>query len=255
LISLLPGCEGLTLIFVETKRGADGLENFLVQEGINATSIHGDRSQPEREEALSNFKCGRCPVLVATDVAARGLDIPNVLHVINYDLPNNIDDYVHRIGRTGRCGNTGTAIAFVNEKNKPILRDLRDLLDETKQEIPRWFDGLISRESYGGGGGGGGRGRGRGGRGSSRSFGARDARDGPRDHGWNDRPSSGFGNRNNTSSNTSSSFGPRGGTPRGANGSGGGGGGGGGSRGNASGGDYGGRSFNRKFSNDGGDAW
>lgn len=114
-MDILPKCDGLTLIFTETKRGADALENFLYQEGVNATSIHGDRSQTEREMALHNFRCGRCPVLVATDVAARGLDIPNVMHVINYDLPNNIDDYVHRIGRTGRAGNHGTAIAFVNE--------------------------------------------------------------------------------------------------------------------------------------------
>jgi superfamily II DNA/RNA helicase len=93
-LTILPECEGLTLIFVETKRNADILESFLIKEGIQATSIHGDRSQPEREEALQMFRCGRCPVLVATDVAARGLDIPNVLHVINYDLPNDIDSYV-----------------------------------------------------------------------------------------------------------------------------------------------------------------
>jgi len=173
LMSILPKCEGLTLIFVETKRGADTLEDYLSREGIPAASIHGDRTQPERESALQMFKCGRCPVLVATDVAARGLDIPNVLHVINYDLPNNIDDYVHRIGRTGRMGNKGTAIAFVNEKNKPILRDLRDLLEESKQDIPRWFDNLTREASWTGGGGGNrsrGRGRGRG------NFGGRDYR-------------------------------------------------------------------------------
>jgi superfamily II DNA/RNA helicase len=119
--------EGLTLIFVETKRGADALETWLYMQGFNATSIHGDRSQFEREAALKAFKSGQSPVMVATDVAARGLDIPAVSHVINYDsaspplffnlvypnvglfdfvsVPNDIDDYVHRIGRTGRAGN------------------------------------------------------------------------------------------------------------------------------------------------------
>jgi len=187
LTSILPKCEGLTLIFVETKRAADALEDFLIREGINATSIHGDRTQQEREQALQMFRCGRCPVLVATDVAARGLDIPNVMHVIDYDLPNNIDDYVHRIGRTGRCGHAGTAIGFVSEKNRPILRDLYDLLVEAKQEVPRWFDNLAQHtySGYGGGGRGGGRGRGRG-RGS---FGGRDFR---RDRG-DDFSSSGGG--------------------------------------------------------------
>lgn len=169
LMSILPKCEGLTLIFTETKRGADGLENFLYEQGVNATSIHGDRSQQERETALQNFRCGRCPVLVATDVAARGLDIPNVLHVINYDMPNNIDDYVHRIGRTGRCGNHGTAIAFVNEDNRNILRDLYDLLVENNQKIEKWFYELMQAGSSrppsfrgsGIGRGGGARGRGR----------------------------------------------------------------------------------------------
>lgn len=128
LLQLLSQCEGLTLIFVETKRNADYLEHQLCNEGIEATSIHGDRTQDERERALQYFRCGRCPVLVATDVASRGLDIPDVRCVINYDLPNNIDDYVHRIGRTGRAGNKGTAISFVDEKKSTILRDLYDLM-------------------------------------------------------------------------------------------------------------------------------
>ena len=107
LLSYLPSCDGLTLIFVETKRNADALEAQLYHEGITATTIHGDRTQEQRETALQEFRRGVCPVLVATDVASRGLDIPNVLHVINFDLPTQIDDYVHRIGRTGRCGNIG----------------------------------------------------------------------------------------------------------------------------------------------------
>jgi ATP-dependent RNA helicase DDX3X len=95
---------GLTLVFVETKRMADMLSDFLITNNFPATAIHGDRSQRERESALATFRSGRTPIMVATAVAARGLDIPNVTHVINYDLPSDIDDYVHRIGRTGRAG-------------------------------------------------------------------------------------------------------------------------------------------------------
>ena len=86
--------EGLILIFVETKRNCDHVEDVLCGRGFPACSIHGDKSQREREDALRAFKTGRCPVLVATDVAARGLDIPNVTHVINFDIPTDIDEYV-----------------------------------------------------------------------------------------------------------------------------------------------------------------
>ena len=100
--------EQLTLVFVETKRGADALEEFLYRDGYPVTSIHGDRSQREREDALKRFRSGKTPILVATAVAARGLDIPHVKHVINFDLPSDVEEYVHRIGRTGRMGNLGT---------------------------------------------------------------------------------------------------------------------------------------------------
>ncbi|GFG30573.1 hypothetical protein Cfor_10491 [Coptotermes formosanus] len=100
-----PTPESLTLVFVETKKGADSLEEFLHHEGYPVTSIHGDRSQREREEALRRFRSGATPILVATAVAARGLDIPHVKHVINFDLPSDVEEYVHRIGRTGRMGN------------------------------------------------------------------------------------------------------------------------------------------------------
>ncbi|KAJ6222945.1 hypothetical protein RDWZM_001490 [Blomia tropicalis] len=118
------GPESLTLIFVETKKGADCLENFLEVNGCQVTSIHGDRSQNEREGALHSFRNGHTPILVATAVAARGLDIPNVKHVINFDLPNDIEEYVHRIGRTGRVGNLGLATSFFNDKNRNIAGDL-----------------------------------------------------------------------------------------------------------------------------------
>ena len=156
---------GLTLIFVETKRMADMLSDFLIASNLPATSIHGDRSQREREMALATFRSGRTPVLVATAVAARGLDIPNVTHVINYDLPSDIDDYVHRIGRTGRAGNTGISTAFFNRGNRNIVRDLVELLREANQDIPNWLEAIARESSFNGsyrgrGGRGGGRGRG-----------------------------------------------------------------------------------------------
>ena len=163
--------EGLILIFVETKRNCDYVEDVLCERGFPAASIHGDKSQREREDALRAFKTGRCPVLVATDVAARGLDIPNVTQVVNYDLPSNIDDYVHRIGRTGRAGNMGAALSFVNERNSGVVRELREMLEENGQEVPQW---LTQMSSYGGRSSGGGGGR-RGGRGGG-GFGSRDYR-------------------------------------------------------------------------------
>ncbi|ODM24179.1 ATP-dependent RNA helicase ded1 [Aspergillus cristatus] len=155
------GTTGLTLIFVETKRMADTLSDFLLNQRFPATAIHGDRTQRERERALDMFRSGRCPILVATAVAARGLDIPNVTHVVNYDLPTDIDDYVHRIGRTGRAGNTGIATAFFNRGNRGVVRDLIDLLKEANQEIPSFLESIAREGSgYGGRGGRGGRGRG-----------------------------------------------------------------------------------------------
>ncbi|KNA25897.1 hypothetical protein SOVF_001800 [Spinacia oleracea] len=145
------GKQALTLVFVETKKGADALEHWLGMNGFPATSIHGDRTQQERELALRSFKTGNTPILVATDVAARGLDIPHVAHVINFDLPNDIDDYVHRIGRTGRAGKSGLATAFFNENNQSLARPLAELMQEANQEVPEWLVRYASRASYGGG--------------------------------------------------------------------------------------------------------
>lgn len=166
LLDILQAQEtGLTLIFVETKRMADALCDFLLNQNFPATSIHGDRTQRERERALELFRTGQCPILVATAVAARGLDIPNVTHVVNYDLPTDIDDYVHRIGRTGRAGNTGISTAFFNRGNRGVVRDLIELLKEANQEVPTFLEAIARESSFGGrSGGGGGRpgGRGRG---------------------------------------------------------------------------------------------
>jgi ATP-dependent RNA helicase DDX3X len=156
--------KGRTLIFAETKKDTDQLARFLFNQGFQASGIHGDRSQNERESALRSFKSGRIQILVATDVAARGLDIEEVQHVINYDLPKTIDSYVHRIGRTGRAGNTGVATSYFNDTSKGIARDLIKLLTESKQFIPAFlavfqneprgkFGGRgFGGSSYGGGG-------------------------------------------------------------------------------------------------------
>ncbi|XP_073919279.1 ATP-dependent RNA helicase DDX3X-like isoform X5 [Castor canadensis] len=142
------GKDSLTLVFVETKKGADSLEDFLYHEGYACTSIHGDRSQRDREKALHQFCSGKSPILVATAVAARGLDISNVKHVINFDLPSDIEEYVHRIGRTGRVGNLGFATSFFNERNINITKDLLDLLIEAKQEVPSWLESMAYEHHY-----------------------------------------------------------------------------------------------------------
>ncbi|XP_073137914.1 DEAD-box ATP-dependent RNA helicase 37-like [Henckelia pumila] len=139
--------QALTLVFVETKKGADSLEHWLCINGFPATAIHGDRTQQEREYALRSFKSGKTPILVATDVAARGLDIPHVAHVVNFDLPNDIDDYVHRIGRTGRAGKTGLATAFFNDNNASLAKSLTDLMQEANQEVPAWLSRFEVRSS------------------------------------------------------------------------------------------------------------
>ncbi|KAJ6172581.1 RNA helicase (Dbp) [Penicillium chermesinum] len=151
------------LIFTGTKRIADEITRFLRQDGWPALSIHGDKQQNERDWVLNEFKQGKSPIMVATDVASRGIDVRDITHVLNYDYPNNSEDYVHRIGRTGRAGAKGTAITFFTTDNAKQARDLVTILTEAKQQIdPR----LAEMVRYGGGGGGGGRwggGRGRGG--------------------------------------------------------------------------------------------
>ncbi|XP_055083537.1 probable ATP-dependent RNA helicase DDX4 [Periophthalmus magnuspinnatus] len=131
-----------TMVFVETKRQADFIATFLCQVSqVLTTSIHGDREQREREQALADFRSGKCPVLVATSVAARGLDIPDVQHVVNFDLPNNIDEYVHRIGRTGRCGNIGRAVSFFDpEKDGQLAQSLIAILSTAQQTVPSWLE-------------------------------------------------------------------------------------------------------------------
>ena len=121
------------LVFTRTKHGANRLTKQLIEAGISAAAIHGNKSQGARTKALAQFKAGEIRVLVATDIAARGLDINQLPHVVNYELPNVAEDYVHRIGRTGRAGATGEAISLVSEDERDYLRGIEKL---TKERIP-----------------------------------------------------------------------------------------------------------------------
>ena len=128
LIRLLRGrSEESVLVFSRTKHGADRIARILTKAGIEARAIHGDKSQGARERAMNDFRSGRCRVLIATDIAARGIDISELPLVINYDLPEVPETYVHRIGRTGRAGCEGSAIAFCSEEERPLLRDIEKL--------------------------------------------------------------------------------------------------------------------------------
>eukprot|EP00930_Biecheleria_cincta_P085916 TRINITY_DN7527_c0_g2_i2.p1 TRINITY_DN7527_c0_g2~~TRINITY_DN7527_c0_g2_i2.p1 ORF type:complete len:622 (-),score=106.21 TRINITY_DN7527_c0_g2_i2:58-1851(-) len=165
-----------TLIFVAMKRTAAWLEGHLSRCGYNAVAIHGDMEQRERETSLSRFKSGRATFLVATDVAARGLDIPKVSHVINYDLPGNIDAYVHRIGRTGRIGNRGWATSFYvpsydgNHSNSNVVKELVAILEGANQTVPEELQQEAARQGYRSGSRKGGKG--------NTSWGGRDSRGG-----------------------------------------------------------------------------
>jgi ATP-dependent RNA helicase RhlE len=121
------------LVFTRTKHGADRVVRHLVGAGINAAAIHGNKSQPQRERALAGFRAGQGRVLVATDIAARGIDVEGVSHVINFELPNVPEDYVHRIGRTARAGAAGTAVAFCSDDERPYLRSIEKL---TRLAVP-----------------------------------------------------------------------------------------------------------------------
>ena len=122
-----PNIESV-LIFTRTKHGADKIAKLLTKEGIEAAAIHGNKSQNARQRALNSFKDHTLRVLIATDIAARGIDVDQLSHVINYELPNVPETYVHRIGRTGRAGNEGIAIAFCEPEELPYLKDIQKLI-------------------------------------------------------------------------------------------------------------------------------
>ncbi|MEE1878207.1 DEAD/DEAH box helicase [Altererythrobacter litoralis] len=132
----VPGKFERVLIFTRTKHGADRVVKKLAQVGIPSNAIHGNKSQPQRQRALDEFKRAKTPILIATDVAARGIDIPGVSHVINYELPNVPEQYVHRIGRTARAGADGIAIAFCAEDERAYLKDIQRNTDATFERLP-----------------------------------------------------------------------------------------------------------------------
>ncbi|XP_072127936.1 probable ATP-dependent RNA helicase DDX17 isoform X1 [Mobula birostris] len=148
--------ENKTIIFVETKRRCDDLTRRMRRDGWPAMCIHGDKSQPERDWVLNEFRSGKAPILIATDVASRGLDVEDIKFVINYDYPNSSEDYVHRIGRTARSTNKGTAYTFFTPGNVKQARELIKVLEEASQAInPK----LLQLVDHGRGSGRGGRSR------------------------------------------------------------------------------------------------
>ena len=116
-----------TLVFSRTKHGADRIARTLTRNGIGCDAIHGNKSQNARQTALSNFKSGKTHVIIATDIASRGIDIANLDRVINYDMPDVAETYVHRIGRTGRAGNSGEALSFCTQEDKSMVKEIQKL--------------------------------------------------------------------------------------------------------------------------------
>jgi len=145
--------ENKTIVFAETKRKVDTITKDMRKTGWPAMCIHGDKSQNERDWVLQEFRTGSAPILVATDVAARGLDVEDVKFVINYDYPNCSEDYVHRIGRTGRSQKTGTAYTFFTPSNSKQAKDLVEVLREANQVVnPKLYE-MMERGGMGGRGG------------------------------------------------------------------------------------------------------
>lgn len=173
--SIMQEKDNKTIIFVATKRTADELTSRLRSDSYPALSIHGDKPQAERDYVMREFRSGRTAIMIATDVAARGLDIRDVKYVINYDFPNNIEDYIHRIGRTGRAGETGTAYTFLTTEHTRLASKIIKILQDAGQEVPPKLEdlaraippkgpppkgGMRGGYGYGGRGGYGGYGRG-----------------------------------------------------------------------------------------------
>jgi ATP-dependent RNA helicase RhlE len=164
---LQTGGMGRVIVFTRTKRGANKLAQDLDKAGVRAAAIHGNKSQNQREKALADFKSPRPPVLIATDIAARGIDVDEVSHVVNYELPHEPETYVHRIGRTGRAGLTGEAVSFCDREEEDRLEAIERLLrrripvrNDLPADLPKVESSSSGRDS-GERSGGGGRARGR----------------------------------------------------------------------------------------------
>merc|ERR1719424_549271 len=128
--------EDKIIVFVNEKKRCDMVARALEKQGLRCSILHGGKTQDQRELSLDGFRSGSFQILVATDVAGRGLDIPDVTHVINYDMPNKIENYCHRIGRTGRAGKKGLATTLLTEENDEVFFDLKNYLDSTDAVIP-----------------------------------------------------------------------------------------------------------------------
>lgn len=170
--------EDKVIIFCGKKDRADSLSCEFVLKGINCQSIHGNRDQSDREQALADIKSGEVRILIATDVASRGIDIEDITYVVNYDFPRNIEEYVHRVGRTGRANKTGTSLSFMTRSDWGSAGELITILKEANQEVLVELEDMAERwknkkDRPRGGGRGGGRGRGgyEGGYGSGGGFG------------------------------------------------------------------------------------
>ncbi|XP_047221592.1 probable ATP-dependent RNA helicase DDX17 [Girardinichthys multiradiatus] len=194
--------ENKTIIFVETKKRCDDLTRRMRRDGWPAMCIHGDKSQPERDWVLTEFRSGKAPILIATDVASRGLDVEDVKFVINYDYPSSSEDYVHRIGRTARSTNKGTAYTFFTPGNLRQARDLVRVLEEARQAINPKLLQLVDSSR---GGGGGGRMRYRGGSSNNPNLMYQDECDRRMRSGGGGKDSHGGFSRNNRDDNRSSS--------------------------------------------------
>ncbi|XP_075527278.1 putative ATP-dependent RNA helicase DDX43 [Dermacentor variabilis] len=137
--------EDKVIVFVDRKATVDHLASDFVLAGINCDSIHGSREQCDREQALDDLREGKVRILIATDVAARGLDIKDVTHIFNYDFPRNVEEYVHRVGRTGRAGRTGTAITLITRGDSRQARELIRILEEASQDVPTELYSMAER--------------------------------------------------------------------------------------------------------------
>jgi len=137
LINVLEDCQPPIIIFVNQKKDIDNLAKYVSTiTRLKCATFHGDKIQAKREQALNGFKTGFYDLLICTNLASRGLDVEGIKHVINYDAPNSIADYTHRIGRTGRAGKKGVATTFLTKNDQEIFYDLRNYLVESKQKVP-----------------------------------------------------------------------------------------------------------------------
>jgi ATP-dependent RNA helicase DeaD len=136
LLEELNSKEGTILVFARTQHGTDRISRYLASYGVSVNRLHGGRTQGQRSTALREFREGKIRVLVATDIAARGIDVAEIAHVINFDLPQVAEDYIHRIGRTGRAGATGTATSFVTNEDIELWREIAKLLKKTGSPVP-----------------------------------------------------------------------------------------------------------------------